>query len=58
MFDRASKPIVVHLSCDDNVDFPIEMKVDGHLAYVPPDWLALSDDLVADLRIVMHFDQQ
>ena len=50
VFDRASKPIAVHLSCDDFVDFPIEMKVDGHLAYVPPDWLPLSDDLIADLR--------
>ena len=50
MFDRPSKPIAVHLSCDDFVDFPIEMKVDGHLAYVPPDWLPLSDNLVADLR--------
>jgi len=50
VFDRGSKPIAVHLSCDDLVDFPIEMKVNGHLGYVPPDWLPLSDDLVADLR--------
>jgi hypothetical protein len=50
VFDRASKPIVVHLSCDDCVDFPIEMTVDGHLGYVPPEWLPLSDELVADLR--------
>ena len=44
------KPAAVHLSCDDYVDFPIEMEVDGHLAYVAPDTLPLSDDLVADLR--------
>ena len=50
VFDHASKPIAVHLSCDDFVDFPIEMKVDGNFAYVPPDWLPLSDGLVADLR--------
>ena len=50
MFDRASKPIAVYLSCDDYVDFPIEMKVNGHLAFVPPAWLPLSDELVADLR--------
>ncbi len=50
MFDRSPRPIAVHLSCDDFVDFPIEMQVNGHLAYVPPDWLPLSDDLVADLR--------
>ena len=36
MFDRTSKPIAVHLSCDDLVDFPIEMQVDGHFGYVPP----------------------
>ena len=50
MFDRTSKPIAVHLSCDDLVDFPIEMQVDGHFGYVPPDWLPLSDGLIADLR--------
>jgi hypothetical protein len=32
------------------VDFPIETEVDGHLGYVAPDMLPLSDDLVADLR--------
>lgn len=50
MFDRTSKPIAVHLSCDDLVEFPIEMQVDGHFAYVPPDWLPLSGGLIADLR--------
>ncbi len=50
MFDRTSKPIAVRLSCDDLVEFPIEMLVDGHFGYVPPDWLPLSDGLIADLR--------
>jgi hypothetical protein len=50
VLDHTSKPAAVHLSCDDYVDFPIETEVDGHLGYVAPDMLPLSDDLVADLR--------
>jgi hypothetical protein len=40
----------VHLSCDHLVDVPIESDLDGHLAYVDPENLGLSDALVQDLR--------